>query len=340
LQERRRVRAGVIGVGRMGEYHCGAYTEIHYVDLVAVSDLDKNRLREICERYQVEGYEDYREMLDKVDVVSIAVPTRYHYEIAKECIKRGVHVLVEKPITYSLEEAKELFRLAEENGVVLQVGHVERFNGAVQELMKIVNEPLLVEVRRLGPFSPRVSGDSVVLDLMIHDIDIVLRIVRSEVDEIDATGLSYYTDRCDAACVIMKFKSGCVASLVASRVTENKIRTLAVSEKDFYVFLNFTEHDIHIHRNAQSEAIRFKDELRYRQSSLIEQVFVHKGNPLKLELMHFINCAVFGSKRITTVEEDLKSLEIALRIEDILKSKGIIKVEEGGIRPPSPLCRL
>lgn len=309
----------------MGEYHCGAYTEIHYVDLVGVADVNAERLRVISERYEVPGYTDYRRLLDKVDVVSIAVPTALHHPIAIEAMKRGVHVLVEKPIAYSLEEAREMFRVAEENGVVLCVGHVERFNGAVQELMNIVQEPLLIESRRLGPFSPRVAKDSVVLDLMIHDIDIVLRLARSEVVDIDAVGLSYYSDMCDVANVQLKFASGCVATLTASRVTQHKIRTMAVSEKDFYVFLNFTEQDIHIHRQAYSEAVRLKDQLRYKQSSIIEQVFVHKGNPLKLELMHFIDLAMGNSKRIVSVEDELKSLKVALKVEEILKEKGVIK---------------
>ncbi len=320
-----RVRAGVIGVGRMGEYHCGAYKEIHYVDLVGVADVDEKRLKVISERYEVPGYTDYRDLLDKVDVVSVAVPTGLHYQVAVECMKRGVHVLVEKPIAYSLEEARRMFEVAEENGVVLCVGHVERFNGAVQELMNIVQEPLLIESRRLGPFASRVAKDSVVLDLMIHDIDIVLRLARSEVVDIDAVGLSYYTDRCDVANVQMRFESGCVATLTASRVTQHKIRTMAVSEKDFYVFLNFTEQDLHIHRQAYSEAVRLKDQLRYKQSSIIEQVFVHKGNPLKLELMHFIDLALGNSKRMVSVEDELKSLKVALQIEEILKNKGIIK---------------
>ena len=315
----------MIGVGRMGEYHCGAYTEIHYVDLVGIADTNKERLKEISERYDVPGYTDYRELLDKVDVVSVAVPTALHYEVATECMRRGVHVLVEKPITYTLEQAREMFRIAEENNVVLCVGHVERFNGAVQELMNIVERPLLIESRRLGPFSPRVAKDSVVLDLMIHDIDIVLRLARSEVTEIDATGLSYYTDRCDVATVQLRFENGCVATLTASRVTQHKIRTMAVSERDFYVFLNFTEQDLHIHRQAFSEAVRLKDQLRYRQSSIIEQVFVHKGNPLKLELMHFIDLAMGNGKRIVSVDDELKSLKVALEVESILKDKGVIK---------------
>ncbi len=315
----------MIGVGRMGEYHCGAYTEIHYVDLVGIADTNEERLKEISERYDVPGYTDYRELLDKVDVVSVAVPTALHYEVATECMRRGVHVLVEKPITYTLEQAREMFRIAEENNVVLCVGHVERFNGAVQELMNIVERPLLIESRRLGPFSPRVAKDSVVLDLMIHDIDIVLRLARSEVTEIDATGLSYYTDRCDVATVQLRFENGCVATLTASRVTQHKIRTMAVSERDFYVFLNFTEQDLHIHRQAFSEAVRLKDQLRYRQSSIIEQVFVHKGNPLKLELMHFIDLAMGNGKRIVSVDDELKSLKVALEVESILKDKGVIK---------------
>lgn len=258
-------------------------------------------------------------------MVSVAVPTAFHYEVATECMRRGVHVLVEKPIAYSLEEAERMFEIAKENKVVLCVGHVERFNGAVQELMNIVENPLLIESRRLGPFSPRVASDSVVLDLMIHDIDIVLRLARSEVSEIDATGLSYYTDRCDAATVQIRFESGCIATLTASRVTQHKIRTMAVSERDFYVFLNFTEQDLHIHRQAYSEAVRLKDQLRYKQSSIIEQVFVHKGNPLKLELMHFIDLAFGNGDRIVSVDDELRSLKVALEVERILKEKGVIK---------------
>jgi len=320
-----KVRAGVIGVGHMGHYHVGAYMEIHYVDLIGVADINKERVKAICELYEVEGYTDYHELLEKVDVVTVAVPTRLHFEVAKKALEAGVHVLVEKPIAPTLEEARELFRIAHDKGLTLQVGHVERYNGAVQELMKIVTEPLLVESRRLGPFEKRTENESVVLDLMIHDIDIVLGLVRSPVKDIQASGLSLYTNKADVATVELTFESGCVATLTASRVTQNKIRTMAVSQKDFYVFLNFTEQDIHIHRQASSEARRTKDELRYRQSSIIEQVFVHKGNPLKLELVNFIDCAINGKCPVVSVERELKSLEIALHIEDILREKGIIK---------------
>ncbi len=320
-----RVKAGIIGVGHMGQYHVGAYMEIHFVDVVGVADINEERLKAVRRQYDIQGFTDYRELLPLVDVVTVAVPTREHFRVAKDAIEAGVHVLVEKPIAPNLEEARELFRLAKERGVALHVGHVERYNGAVQELMKIVTNPLLVEARRLGPFVKRVQDDGVVLDLMIHDIDIVLGLVKSEVKHIEASGISYYTDKGDVALVHLTFESGCVATLTASRVTQNKIRTMAVSQDDFYVFLNFTEQDIHIHRQASSEARRTRDELRYKQSSIIEQVFVHKENPLKLEILDLINCGLNHQCPIVSVERELKSLSIALEIEKILKDKGVIR---------------
>jgi predicted dehydrogenase len=320
-----KVRAGVIGIGHMGQYHVGAYMEIHYVDVVGVADVDKNKVEAISQQYEIQGFTDYRELLPLVDVVTVAVPTNEHFQVAKDALDAGVHVLVEKPIATSMEDARELFRLAGEKGFTLHVGHVERYNGAVQELMKIVTNPLLVEARRLGPFVKRVQDDGVVLDLMIHDIDIVLGLVNSEVKHIDASGLSCYTDRGDVAVVYLTFESGCVATLTASRVTQNKIRTMAVSQDDFYVFLNFTEQDLHIHRQASSEARRTRDELRYRQSSIIEQVFVHKDNPLKLEIMDLINCGLNHQCPMISVDRELKSLEIALEIESILKNKRVVR---------------
>ena len=319
-----RVKAGVIGVGHMGQYHVGAYMEIHYVDLVGVADIDPGKVEAVSRQYEVKGFTDYRELLPLVDVVTVAVPTKDHFQVAKDALEAGVHVLVEKPIAPTLEEARDLFQIAHDRGLSLHVGHVERYNAAVQELMKIVTKPLLVETRRLGPFVKRVQDDGVVLDLMIHDIDIVLRLADSPVKDIQASGLSYFTKKGDVATVQLTFESGCVATLTASRVSQNKIRTMAVSQEDFYVFLNFTEQDIHIHRQASSEAKRTKEELRYKQSSLIEQVFVHRGNPLKLEIMDFIECSLNHKSPLVSEDKDLESLRVALIIEDILREKGII----------------
>ena len=318
-----RMRAGVVGVGYMGEYHVGVYTEISDVVLVGVADPDAERARQIAAKYGTKAYSDYRELLGAVDVVSIVVPTLQHFAVTREFLQHGVHVLVEKPITQNLEEARELYRLAAANRAILHVGHVERFNGAVQELKKIVQEPLLIESRRLGPFVSRVQDDGVILDVMIHDLDIILHLVDSPVVGINALGTSVFSQQVDIANAQIHFANGCVANVTASRATQNKIRTLAVTERDAYIFLNYTDQDITIFREASSQHILTRDELTYRQESFIERVFVHKDNPLKLEIKHLLQEARNGGVNSISVDDDLASLEVALQIMEICKEQGI-----------------
>jgi predicted dehydrogenase len=314
-----KVKAGVVGVGQMGQYHVGVYSELFNVDLVGIADRDRSRATSIAEKYNTRAYEDYRALIDMVDVVSIAVPTSLHYQVARDFLKAGVHVLVEKPIAQTMEEARELFRLAEANGVALHIGHVERFNGAVQELKKIVHEPWLIESRRLGPFVPRMKEDGVVLDLMIHDLDIVLN-----VRQIYALGKSIYSGREDLANVQICFQNGCIANIIASRATEVKIRTMAITQRDAYIFLDYTDQDIRVHRQASSEHVVTRGALRYRQESLIERIFVHKDNPLKLEVKHLIDCATNGLPRAVSVDEELRSLQVALQILELLEKDGLV----------------
>ena len=193
------IRVGVVGVGHMGRYHAGVYHELPETELVAVADVDDVRSRAIAEQYDTQSLRDYREMLGRVDAVSIAVPTAQHYPVARDFLEAGTDVLVEKPIASSIEQAEDLFRIARENGRTLQIGHVERFNGAVQELHKFVRDPLLIECRRMGQFQSRVQEDGVVLDLMIHDLDIVLSLVNSSVKTCYAVGTSVHSDREDIA---------------------------------------------------------------------------------------------------------------------------------------------
>ena len=218
-----------------------------------------------------------------------------------------------------MEDAWKLFDLATKNNLVLHIGHVERFNGAVQELGNIVDAPTLVECRRLGPFSPRVREDGVVLDLMIHDLDIVLRLVDEEIDLLSATGSSVLSDRDDVANVQICFEGGCVANLTASRVTQNKIRTLSVSQPDAFITLDYADQELRIHRQAVSEHHLTREELKYREQFQVERVFVHKGNPLQLELRHFLQ-SVQLQDVVSEPEKELRSLEIALRIVEMLKS--------------------
>ena len=307
-------RAGVVGAGHMGRYHIGAYTEIHNIDLVGVVDTDISLAKEISEPFDYAVYTDYKDLFGKVDIVSVAVPTSLHFQVTKDFLEAGVHVLVEKPIAPTVEEAEEMFKIAQANNVVLHVGHVERFNGAIQEMKKILDDPILIECRRLGPFPGRIKDAGVVMDIMIHDIDIVQNLVESPVVAIQAMGRKVVSDYEDFVTAQLQFESGTVATVVASRVSENKIRTLSVSQKNMYVLLDYAAQEISIHRQASSSYQLTKQELRYRQESVIEKLYVHKANPLKLEIQHFHNCAMNQDVPNVTTESELRSLKIALKV--------------------------
>jgi predicted dehydrogenase len=309
-----RIKAGVLGVGKMGEYHVGVLSENRDVDLIAISDKDKQRGQVISERYDVPFCENHNDMLKQVDVAVVAVPTKLHYQIAKEVLNAGIHVLLEKPCSDNLEHARELFDLADRKNLILHIGHVERFNGAVQELHKLVEDPILVDCKRMGPFVERMKDDSVVLDTMIHDIDIILNLINSKVVRVNVMGRSVFSDKDDVVSVQLEFESGCIANILASRASQNKERTLSITQKDSYVILDYTDQEIYVHRQSSSDYILTKDSLRYKQESLIERIFVHKDNPLKLEIQHFLDCVKNGTPRNVTVDNELYSLEIALGI--------------------------
>lgn len=318
----RRLRAAVVGAGHMGAYHALAYAELPSVDLVGVVDLDPDRARAVAQHYDAEAFTDHRDVIGRADVVSVAVPTDEHFRVARDLLEAGTSVLVEKPMTPTLEEARELFAVARRAGAVLHVGHVERFNGAVQELRKIVDRPILIESRRLGPFAPRVQKDTVVMDLMIHDIDIALGLVDSEPRKITAVGASVHSRITDVANVQIVFESGTIATITASRATEEKIRTLAITQPDAYIILDYQDQDIQIHRRAAQEYTVNREAIRYRQASFVEHLFVHKDNPLKLELRHLMAAAraAQASGRVDLAEgEDLRSLAVALEIERMIR---------------------
>ena len=318
------IKVGVIGVGKMGEYHVGVLSELREVNLTVVSDTSADRGEIISQRYGVPYLKDYKEALKQMDAAIIAVPTGLHYEVGKEVLNSGVHVLMEKPCADNLDHARELFDIADQNNLILQVGHIERFNGAVQELHKIVDDPIYVECKRMGPFVERMKDDGVVLDIMIHDIDILLNLIDSKVSHINVMGKSVFTDRDDLVSVQLEFENKCIANIVASRASQNKIRTLSVTQKDSYIILDYTDQEIYVHRQSSSEHTLSKGSLRYKQESLIERIFVHKDNPLKLEDKHFIDCVKNGSPRKVGVNNELYSLEIALEIvERFNKQKNI-----------------
>jgi len=314
------VKVGVVGVGRMGKYHVGILSELPEVELTTVVDIDSKSRKVIEENYGTPSFENYKDIYGKVDAAVVAVPTGLHFPIAKDLLNAGIHVLLEKPCSNNLDHARELFQIAEDKALNLHVGHVERFNGAVQELHKIVDSPVFVECKRMGPFTDRIKDDGVVLDIMIHDIDIILNLIQSRVTKTFVLGASIFSTKDDLVNAQLEFENGCIANIVASRASQNQIRTLSVTQKDSFVVLDYTDQEIYVHRQSSSEHKLSKDSLRYKQESLVERIFVHKDNPLKLELKHFLDCVTNGSPRKVAIDNELYSLEVALNILSQFKS--------------------
>ena len=315
-----KVKVGVIGVGRMGKYHVGILSELPEVELTTVVDIDSKSRKVIEENYGTPSFENYKDIYGKVDAAVVAVPTGLHFPIAKDLLNAGIHVLLEKPCANNLDHARELFQIAEDNALILHVGHVERFNGAVQELHKIVDSPIFVECRRMGPFTDRIKDDGVVLDIMIHDIDIILNLIQSRVTKTFVLGASIFSTKDDLVNAQLEFENGCIANIIASRASQNQIRTLSITQKDSFVVLDYTDQEIYVHKQSSSEHKLSKDSLRYKQESLVERIFVHKDNPLKLELKHFLDCVTNGSPRKVAIDNELYSLEVALNILSQFKS--------------------
>lgn len=316
------VKVGLIGLGKMGKYHLNLYSEIRGAELVGICDANAETVREISAKAGVPGFSDYKELLPLVDAVTIAAPTKYHYEIAKTCLLAGKHVLVEKPITTDFDEARELFDIALSKKLVLHIGHVERFNGAVQELKKISEMPRYVDSRRMGPFNPNFRSDSIVLDLMIHDIDIIINLIGSQVKEIQAMGNPVYTSLADFASVNLAFENNAVAHLYVSRISQSKERIMSIHEDNALIVLDFTSQDINIYRQGQTQQIMGDKEMRYKNEFIQERLFVYKDNPLKSEINHFIDCITGKTVRTVTVEHDLMSLKVALKTDELVR-KGL-----------------
>jgi predicted dehydrogenase len=317
-----KTRAAVVGTGHMGQYHVLVYAELPDVELVGVVDADAARAAAVAAQYDTTVFADHQALVGRVDVVSIAVPTGQHFAVARDLLEAGVSVLVEKPMAPTLEEARALFAVAERTGAVLHVGHVERFNGAVDELLQIVRSPILIESRRLGPFAPRVQKDTVVMDLMIHDIDIVLRLVDSPPVQLAAQGAAVHSKVTDVASVQIRFESGTIATITASRATEEKVRTLAITMPDAYILLDYTDQDIRIYRRANQQYTMSRKAIRYSRASLVEHLQVHRENPLKLEIQHLIAAhrrRQAGEKVELNLAEDLTSLAMALEIERMIR---------------------
>lgn len=317
----KKVKIGIIGCGRMGQYHLNILANLPEAHIIGIADINQERMNDLCYKFEVPGFPSEDRLIDKCDAILIASPTSTHYRIAKKCLEQEKHILLEKPMTTDLDEAKELISLGEKKKLNIQIGHVERFNSAVQQLKNIVNNPIFLETKRMGPYDPRISDVGVVLDLMIHDIDILLNLIEEDVREINAVGRSVYSHFEDIAAAQIVFESGCIASILASRTSQKKQRLLNIVQKDLFAVLDFGTQDIEIHRMAKDAYLLTHNEIRYSQESFIERLSIQKDNPLKLELLHFLNCVLKKEEPVVSNELDLKALDISLKIMKLIADK-------------------
>jgi predicted dehydrogenase len=314
------IRIGVIGVGNMGQHHTRVLSLLKDVELVGVADINVERGLDTASKYRVRFFEDYRDLFPYVDAVCIAVPTKLHHAVGMTCLQAGIHVLIEKPIAASIAEAESLVNAAAEYRCILQVGHIERFNPAFQELSKVLKteELLALEAHRLSPYSNRANDVSVVLDLMIHDIDLLLELAATPVVRLTASGSrasdSGYLDYVTAS---LGFANGIVATLTASKVTHRKIRRIAAHCKNSLTEADFLNNEILIHRQTTANCMTDYGQVLYRQDGLIEKVHTSNIEPLHAELEHFVNCVRGGNQPSVGGEQALKALRLASLIEQM-----------------------
>jgi predicted dehydrogenase len=308
------LRAAVIGVGYLGRFHAQKYHQLEGVELVAVADAIQDTANAVAQELGVASVSDYRELLDKVDVVSVVVPTPLHFGVAGEFLKRGVHVLVEKPITETVEQAQQLITLAKEHQCVLQVGHLERFNPAVQAAAKVIRSPRFVESHRLAPFKLRGTDVSVVLDLMIHDIDLIQELVGQPIDHIDAVGSRIFSQDIDIANARIRFNGGCVVNTTASRVSLKQERKLRIFQDDAYISIDLQQKILTVVRKKEAGPIESP-----AQVSIDEQSF-EQGDALMSEIQAFVHAVRSGTTPVVTGEDGLRALATAMRITELVNA--------------------
>jgi predicted dehydrogenase len=301
------IKVGVIGVGYLGKFHAQKYAAMQNVILVGVADIDSDRARKIAEQCSSRAFDDYRDLLDRVDAVSIAVPTMIHHQVAADCLNRGLDVLVEKPITTTIDEADNLIRLAEVNSCILQVGHLERFNPAVLAMQPLLTHPLFIEAHRISIFKNRGTDVDVVLDLMIHDIDIILSIVKAPIDTIHTVGAPVITKLTDIANARIIFANGCTANVTVSRISMDNIRRMRIFQPGKYLSVDFIKKEI--------MSVRLKKDT---QTSMpvpdINKQGFEEQDVLELELRDFITNVRNRTKPIVSGIEGRRALDVALQV--------------------------
>ncbi len=295
------IKVAVIGVGHLGSIHARIYSQLKSAQLVAVCDIDPKRARAIGKQFRCQAATDPALLMDQVEAVSIAVPTQAHFPIAQQFLAHGIHTLVEKPITQTVEEADQLLHLAQQHQALLQVGHVERFNSALRKVADSLKDPRFIEVHRLAPFQPRGTEVGVVLDLMIHDIDILLRLVKSPIRRIDAVGVKVLTPFEDIANARVTFENGAVANLTASRISKEGMRKFRIFQTETYVSMDFLAQAVEIFRHQAGRITH-------------EALPIPREEPLKTELTSFLESIQHRRPPPVSGREAREALAVALEI--------------------------
>ena len=318
------VKVGVIGIGNMGWHHARVLSLLRDADLVGVADPDESRGKLAVEQFQCEWFKDYHDLISKVDAICIAVPTLLHHKVGLDCLKAGVNVLIEKPIAATEIEAKSLINASKISNCLLQVGHIERFNPAFRELNKIVqNEKIVVlEARRHSPHADRANDVSVVMDLMIHDIDLVLELVNSKIQKLAAVGGRNSDGLIDYVNATLVFNNNIIASLTASKMSHKKIRNLSVHCQNGLVETDFLNHSLQIHRKSHESYTAEHGELVYRNDGYVEEVSTTSIEPLYAELEHFLKCVQGKESPEVDGEQASRALKIADFIECAVENSG------------------
>jgi predicted dehydrogenase len=306
VNDRSKIAAAVVGVGYLGRFHAEKYAASEKATLVAVADIDQPRAQEVGQQLGVTAVSDYRQLFGRVQCVSVAVPTRLHHQVASDFLTRRVDVLVEKPIAVDIHQGRELVDLATAKNLILQVGHLERFNPAIRRLENVIQEPRFVECHRLAPFVDRGTDVDVVLDLMIHDIDVIASLVRAAVDRVEAVGVAVLTDKPDIANARITFSNGCIANVTASRVSMKRERKIRVFQRDAYLSIDYDQRRAQIFHKPPSGG----GWLDIRS----ETIEIKEADALADEIDSFLDCVRTRSLPLVSGAEGLRALEIASMI--------------------------
>ena len=321
------LKIGIFGAGHLGKFHLNNWKEIRDVQLIGFYDPDTERSEVIAREYGLKHYPDPESLIQDVDAVDIVAPTTAHFQLCELAVKNGKHVFVEKPMCDHLDEARELVKLVKEAGVKFQVGHVERFNPAFQAIQNLDLKPMFIEVHRLAQFNPRGTEVSVILDLMIHDIDIILHLVKSEVRQVMANGVSVMTDTPDIANVRIEFNNGCVANLTSSRISMKKMRKMRLFQRDAYIGVDFLE--------KKAEIIRMKEQTEENEISFeintpsgqkpisISQPVIAETNAIRDELQSFVDAVTNNQPTAVSEVDGLRAMEVAHLILEKIQRTGI-----------------